>query len=420
MKIVIVGGGLAGIQTAYYLLEDGHQVTLVERRNAVALETSFANGGLITPSHAAPWNSPGILNTLLKSMGKRDASIYVKPSALGTYIGWGRQFIRNSTRKRYNRTIARNFALARYSQQCFQRLLEQTPLEFFHEKRGSMMVYTTRAGFEEASERFDELKRQGVEAQICSSGELVEREPALASTASHLAGGVFFKEDEHGDARSFTQSLAAYLSQNGVEMRTGVRVDGFIRSNGKIAGVTTDQGDIGADAVVIGAGHWSADILKHLDVDLPVRPVKGSSLTFSLPSWQGAPKIPVVDDELHVAVTPLQDSIRIVGTAEFCGYDPEVKPARMAMLLRAGIAIYPQLEKEISGIRPELEWSGHRPMTPDCMPILGHVGHDNLYLNTGHGYLGWTTATGTSKAIADMIAGRKSDLNMEHYGLARF
>lgn len=420
MKILVIGGGLVGIQSAYFLLRDGHEVTLVERRNKIAMETSFANGGLVTPSHAAPWNSPGILKTLLGSMGKKDASIRFKLSALGGYIGWGARFIRNSTRARYNQTIERNFSLARYSQQCFHQLLEQAPVDFFHQQHGSMMVYSSITGFLEASERFEELRRAGVNVQICNNDELVEREPALDTTRHKLAGGVYFADDEHGDAHNFTCSLAKYLGQNGVNFLTGVTVEGFIRSSKKIAGVKTDQGDIKADAIVLAGGHWSTALLKNLGINLQLRPVKGSSLTFKLPDWQGAPKIPVVDDDLHVAVTPLQNSIRIVGTAEFCGYSPEIDPARMAMLLRSGIAIYPQLEKQLSGIKPELEWSGHRPMTPDCMPILGKCGFDNLFLNTGHGYLGWTTGTGTAKIVADMIAKRKPQISAQYYSINRF
>ena len=420
MKILIIGGGLAGVQTAYFLLNDGHEVTLVERRDGFGQETSFANGGLITPSHAAPWNSPGILGVLARSMGKRDSSIYVKPGAIANYLGWGLKFIRNSTRKRYRMTIERNFTLACYSQHCFHQMLEQVPLEFFHEKRGSIMLYTSGSQFKEATKRFEALQRQGIKARLCTNDELVEIEPALKANAQKLAGGIFFPGDEHGNAHDFTQAMAKYLQQNGVKFHTGVNVEGFITGNGTIEGIRSGHGDMKGDAIIVAAGHWSTGLLKGLGINLTIRPVKGSSLTFNLPAWQNAPKIPVVDDELHVAVTPLQNSIRIVGTAEFCGYDPKVRPERMAMLKRAGIAIYPQLEAEIRNLEAKLEWSGHRPMTPDCMPVLGKCGFDNLYLNTGHGYLGWTTATGTSKALAHMVGGRQPELNMEHYGLDRF
>lgn len=420
MKILVIGGGLAGVQTAYFLLQDGHQVTLVERRENFSLETSFANGGLITPSHAAPWNSPGIIKTLLSSIGKKDASIYVRLSALGQYLGWGRQFVRNSTRTRYNRTIERNFALAHYSQHCFHNLLSNVPLEFSHAKSGSIMTYTTQSNFEAAKVRFNELKRHGVPMQICSPDDLISLEPALSSSRPTIVGGVYYQDDEHGNAREFTQSLGQYLANNGVEMRLGVHVDGFLKKEQKITGIKTDKGDLLADRIVVAAGHWSANLLKGLGINLPVRPVKGSSLTYHLPDWTDAPKIPVVDDDAHVAVTPIGEHIRIVGTAEFSGYDPEVRPERMSLLRRSGIAIYPQLKEIIANIEPALEWSGHRPMTPDCMPILGASGYDNLYLNTGHGYLGWTTGTGTSQAVADMIAGRETGLEVGNYSLNRF
>ncbi len=283
-----------------------------------------------------------------------------------------------------------------------------------------MMTYTSPSSFEAAKARFDELESQGVSVQICSSDELIELEPALASSRKSLVGGVYYQDDEHGNAREFTQSLANYLGANGVDMRLGLSVEGFLRDGPKIVGIQTDKGEISADRIVVAAGHWSADLLKGLGIYLPVRPVKGSSLTYNLANWTGAPKIPVVDDDAHVAVTPIGAHIRIVGTAEFSGYDPQVNPERMALLRRSGIAIYPQLEDIIANMEPELEWSGHRPMTPDCMPILGECEYQNLYLNTGHGYLGWTTGTGTSRAIADIISGRNPEIAIEHYGLSRF
>ncbi len=420
MKTVVIGGGLAGVQSAYFLMKDGHQVTLLERNDELGAEASFANGGLLTPSHAAPWNSPGIFETLFSSLGKQDASIHVKVSAIGQYLGWGARFIRNSTRKRYFRTIERNFALARYSQNCFHQICADVPLKFFHARGGSMMIYRSMTSFNATKERFSELGRLGMQTRICTGPELVELEPALEASETSLVGGVYFGEDEHGDAHQFTQSLAGHVKQAGVNILSNTKVVGFERTGAKIGCVLTNAGRIEADAFIVAAGHWSTDLLRGLGISLPVRPVKGYSITYNLPDWKKGPNLPVVDDELHVAVTPMGNKVRLVGTAEFCGYDPEINPARIDLVRRSGLEIYPQLEAVIDGKEPELEWGGHRPMTPDCLPILGKCGFDNLYLNTGHGYLGWTTGSGTSQAVADLVAGRTPGLKMADYALNRF
>ncbi len=420
MKTIVIGGGLVGVQTAYFLLQDGHEVTLVERAEGFALETSFANGGMISPASVNPWNSPGIFNTLLNSVGKEDAAIHVKFSALGQYIGWGRQFIRNSTPKRYHRSIERNFVLADYNLQCFSQIRKDVPLDFFHAANGMMLVFGTASGAVHGRKLYDDLSGHGVKAQLMSTNEVVGIEPSLGANSHNLSGGVYFPDDEHGNAREFTQSLALYLAENGVKMHTGVDVSGFISAGSTISGIHTNKGDMLADNIVVAAGQWSTELVKKLGVSIPIRPVKGSSLTYNLPDWKNGPKMPVIDDDMHVVVTPIGNLMRVAGTAEFCGYDPVVRPERMSLLRRSCIKMFPELEELLEGREPELEWSGHRPMTPDCLPILGKCGFDNLYLNTGHGYLGWSTGTGTSRAVADMIVGRKPKVHMANYELSRF
>lgn len=420
MKTIVIGGGIAGVQTAYFLLQDGHEVTLVERAEGFALETSFANGGMISPASVNPWNSPGIFRTLLNSVGKEDGAIHVKFSALGQYIGWGSQFVRNSTQKRYHRSIERNFAMAHYSLQCFSQLRNEVPLDFFHAANGMMMVFGTEAGTIHGRKLYNDLSKHGVKAQIMDTNDVVSIEPSLAANRQNLRGGVYFPEDEHGNAREFTQSLARHLEAQGVAMRTGIDVTGFISSGSTISGIHTNEGDMLADNIVVAAGQWSTELVKKLGVSIPIRPVKGSSLTYDLPDWKNGPKMPVIDDDMHVVVTRMGDTMRVAGTAEFCGFDPVVRPERMDLLRRSCIKMFPDLKELLEGREPELEWSGHRPMTPDCLPILGKCGFDNLYLNTGHGYLGWSTGTGTSRAVADMIVGRKPKVDMANYGLDRF
>jgi D-amino-acid dehydrogenase len=420
MRVIVIGGGLAGIQVAYFLNEDGHEVTVLERREAVARETSFANGGLITPSHATPWNSPGILGTLIRSIGRQDAPIYVRFGSLPQYIGWGLRFVRNSVPARFNQTIALNARLARYSQKCLHQICDRVSPDFAHERRGTIMVYRSAPAFLNARRHVAEMSAHGIRFEILSSAELVKHEPALSGVHSNLAGGIYYPDDEHGNAALYVEALASHLASAGVAIRLGRSVRGFERTSRRVSGVVTDKEVFPADAIVVAAGHWSAPMTRDLGLSLPIRPVKGTSITYSMIGWAEAPVLPVVDDERHVGITPLGADIRIVGTAEFSGDDTAVRPERIALLKRTAVALYPSMANLFTTRQPILEWSGLRPMTPDCLPILGRCGWDNVFLNTGHGYLGWTTGAGTARMVADLVGGSESALRIADYGMERF
>lgn len=420
MKIIVIGAGLAGIQTAYFLNRDGHEVTIVEKREAVALETSHANGGLITPSHSAPWNSPGIFGVLLRSVGRKHSPFYVNPLALGRYIDWGLRFIRNSTPARFERTIELNAKLARYSMEQFHDICADLSPDFDHGRKGTMMVYRSDKAFETAKAHVASMARFGIKSQILSSEQLVQQEPALQGSTDALVGGIYYEADEHGNAASYVSDLAKKLEQDGVIFKLATEVSGFERQGEQITHVVTQDERLACDAVVMAAGNFSRDIMKSLNINLPIQPVKGNSITYDASNWANAPKVPVVDDAYHIAVTPLGDKVRIVGTAEFCGPDTSVRPERMELLRRSALKLYPDIAELFETQSPLQEWAGLRPMTPDCLPILGQAGADNLYLNTGHSYLGWTTAAGTGRLISDAISKRPLGLDMEPYGLARF
>lgn len=419
-NVVVVGAGLAGIQTAWFLLREGHNVTVIEHRDGIALETSFANGGLITPSHAAPWNSPGILRTLLSSIGNESSAIYVKFSALPQYLTWGMQFVRNSTPGRFRRTIQRNACLANYSLDQKNTLISELGLQFDGAARGTMMVYRSTAALERAKAANAIVENAGVDVQLCSPAELIKLEPALASVGDKLSGGFYYRGDQHGDAHLFCRALGQKAAEQGARMRFGETVQRIERSGNSIRAVVTDKQRYEADAVVLAAGLWSKALGQDLGLRLPIAPVKGYSVTYDVTGWEGQPKIPIVDDELHIGLTPLGNRMRFVGTAEFSGFSPQINPVRIDNLRRAALQIYPDVRPIIENAEPQSTWCGHRPMTPDCLPIVGQGGPENLYLNTGHGYLGWTTACGTSKAVSDLIAGRKPEIDVADYSLARF
>lgn len=419
-KVVIIGAGLAGLQTAVFLNREGVDVTILERREGAAMETSFANGGLITPSHSVPWNSPGIFKVLLSSIGDPSSAIYVKPTAIPQYLRWGMSFIRNSTPSRFRRTIERNARLGNFSIGQYQSLVEDLNISMDGGRGGTIMMYRNPASFGNAEIANEIVHKAGVEVQKCAASELAELEPALSDVESELAGGYYYQGDQHGDAHQFCKALAKHLSEVGVRMCYNETVTDIERTGDRITAVITDKGHHSADTVVLAAGFWSAELGRKLGLKLPIKPVKGYSVTYDVKGWNGAPKIPVVDDELHIALTPLGDRMRFVGTAEFCGYSPQLNPTRIENLRRAAYATYPRVRSHVDGIEPVSAWCSHRPMTPDCLPIVGQQGPQNLFLNTGHGYLGWTTASGTSRAISDQIVGRQPSLQLADYRPDRF
>ena len=420
MKVVVIGAGLIGMQTAYFLHQEGHEVTVIEKREGPALETSRANGGLITPSHAAPWNSPGIWKVLLQGLGRADSAFFVKPSAIHQYIGWGLRFIRNSSSARFKRTIARNANLAQYSIGEFRKLCNELELSFDRGQGGTMFVYRNKKSMEEAYKALSVAAESGVQIERCDTDRLLEKEPALRAVEDKLVGGYYFKNDEHGDAHLFVKALSDHLVKNGIEFKYGETVEGFEQDKNRVKAVVTSCGRVKADAFVIATGPWSPHLSKLLGMRAPVKPVKGYSITFDASSWEKRPKIPVVDDDLHLGLTPLGSTIRLVGTAEFSGYDDSTNQPRLDSILKAGLSVYPELKQHIEGKDPILEWNGFRPMTPDCLPIINRCDCDNVIFNAGHSYLGWTTGTGTAKAVADLISGNEPAIDLSNFSMNRF
>ncbi|MDK3075821.1 FAD-dependent oxidoreductase, partial [Sedimentitalea sp. JM2-8] len=381
---------------------------------------SHANGGLVTPSHAAPWNSPGIFRTLLSSLNDETAALYLKASAIPSYFFWGLQFLRNSTPARYYRTIERNSRLAHYSLGVLNDLTKELDLRFDGERRGTIMFYRNQSAFDRVKRINEYVANSGVHVAQCSAEDLVRLEPALGDIEDKLCGGFYYPGDQHGDAYLYCRALADKLTSNGVDFRFGQSVTGFETSGRRVTGIVTDRERFDTDAVVLATGFWSAMLGRQLRLRLPIKPVKGYSITYDISSVNIRPAIPVVDDELHIGLTPLGDRIRFVGTAEFSGYSPDINPKRIESLRRAALATYPGMASIVNDAEPITIWCNHRPMTPDCLPLVGQTGLENVYLNTGHGYLGWTTASGTSRAVADLIVGRDTSLALDDYNISRF
>lgn len=417
---VVIGAGLAGLQTAWFLRREGMQVVILERLEEVGSETSFANGGLMTPSHAAPWNSPGVWKVLLRSIGNESAPVLFRPRAFPLFWRWGLRFLRNSSPERFRQVIEANAILAQRSQTEFHRIQEELTDNFEHRANGTMMIYRSPESLDRGIENARMMESHGVTNRVLDLRQVLETEPALGAGAEDIVGGIVFPDDESGNAHLYCRALASRLKDEGAEILTGCEVLSLKSDGKRVRAVEIDGHTFEPDLVVLAAGVFSPHLSRQLGFDLPIRPVKGYSLSFSVEGWNEAPQIPVVDDDLHVAITPLGTRLRTVGSAEFVGYDKSLTPQRIQMLRNVTRRLYPNATPYLGDKPNQVEWAGLRPMTPDCLPIVGRSPMENLYLNTGHSYLGWTTAAATSRMVVDEIAGRELGIDGPRYALSRF
>ncbi len=407
MKIAVLGAGVVGVTTAWYLVRNGHDVTVIDRQPEAALETSFANGGQIAVSHAEPWANPHTPLKALKWLGREDAPLLFRLRPDPHLLGWTLRFLRECTRLRTRNNIGQIVALAHYSRQCLRALRRDLAaaggLHYDHLERGILHVYTDEKEFESAIEAADILRDFGCDRRAVSPSECIHIEPALAGARSLLVGGDFNAEDESGDAHRFTQALARHCKRAGVTFRMGVGIDRLLREGGQIASVLTSTGEqLKADAYVVALGSFSAPLLRPLGIRLPIYPAKGYSATVQLSPDSVAPSTSLTDDGHKLVFSRLGNRLRIAGTAEFTGFNLSLNPARCTALLERTRTLFPAL-REIGS--PEY-WCGLRPVTPSSVPFIGRTKIRNLWMNTGHGTLGWTMACGSAALLSDLLDGR--------------
>jgi D-amino-acid dehydrogenase len=419
MRIIIIGSGLIGVTSAYFLARHGHAVTVLDRHEAAGMETSYANGGMVTPSQADPWNSPASLAKLISLLLDRDSPLLFRPAALLPLLGWALLFLRNSSPARYRASLRKNAVLANYSLEVFKQIQEDTGIAYDRLQRGTMKVYREAKAFRKARAVSQALTASGVNLEILDPAGVVVQEPALAAGSASISGGVYFPEDESGDAHKFCRALAAEAEKLGAEFRYNAGVTSFRRSRGAIEAVLTDAGELAADCYILAAGSESVGLAGQLGVPVPVRPIKGYSITMDMNGWRQGPGMPVIDDSRHIAITPLGRRLRVAGMAEFAGMDRSIRPDRIAQLQRQLDEIYP----EFSHYRDDdsaTVWAGLRPYCRDGVPLIGRTAVDNLYLNTGHGHLGWSLSAGSGKLLADYIHAGETDIDIELYRPQRF
>ena len=417
MKALVIGGGLLGISTAYFLGRRGWRVTVLERRHAPGLETSYANGALLSPSLPEPWNAPGCARVLLRSLGRRDAALQLRLKAMPRLARWGIEFLRHSDPRRYEENTRRNLRLALYSRATLEALRAQTGIEYGAAATGTLRVFRDPASLDAAIAWTERFRAAGLEYRPLSGPDTIALEPALAPIGAQLIGGIHYPLDAVGNAQAFCVALAEQARDLGVEFHFGTEVREIRAHGGRVSAVQSDTTQFTADHYVVAGGSHTPLLLRPLGVRVPVQPVKGYSLTFDRPPCDPPLRIPISDDDLNAVVVPLQNVLRVAGTAEFAGYDlslPEVRVRNLAALVAQ---VLPRAALDPGEARP---WCGLRPMTPDGVPIVGVTGIGNLWLNTGHGPLGWTMAAGSGQLLADLMSGTTPGLDPQPYAPARY
>lgn len=416
MRIVILGSGVIGVTTAYYLAKAGHEVTVVDRQPGPALETSFANAGEISPGYSAPWAAPGMILKALKWLFMIHRPLVIWPRPDPAMLLWGVRLLANCTAERYELNKSRMVPIAEYSRDVLRALRAETGIAYDERSKGTLQLFRTQKQLDGAGGDTAILDRFGVPYELLDNAGCIGAEPALALVKDKFIGGLRLPGDETGDCYKFSVAMRQLAEGLGVQFRYGVTITGFETEGDTIAAVLTAQGPVQADMYVAALGSHAPLLLKRLGIDLPIYPVKGYSITLPVIRDAAAPASTIMDETHKVAITRLGDRIRVGGTAELCGYNQVLRPGRRATLEHVVSDLFPE-----GGDLSKLQfWCGLRPMTPDGPPIIGPSRYRNLYLNGGHGTLGWTMACGSARAVADVLSGRKPEIDMSALSLDRY
>ena len=415
-RVLVLGAGILGVHTAYFLRQRGYEVAVVDRQPGPALETSFANGSQISVSQSDPWASPHAPFKILKWLGKEDAPLLFRLRMDVNQWRWGLRFLYECLPSRAEHNTLQAMRLSEYSRRTLQMLRKETSIQYDHAEAGIMMIHSNKQSFDDAAEAAQLLIRNGERRDVLSVAEAVKIEPALAHTAPTLAGAIYAPNDESGDAYKFTIALAERAAAMGVEFLYGTTIKKLQREAGEVSGVVVSdekgQRTEKADAYVVALGSYSTALLSGVGVDALIYPAKGYSATLPIVNQPGAPKGSITDDEMKIVFTTIGDRLRIAGTAELNGFDTTLNPVRCAALTKRAKHHFPDL----CDWEAVTYWTGLRPATPSNLPIIGQSKLKNLFLNTGHGTLGWTEGPGSARALVDIMAGVKPEVDYEFLG----
>ncbi|WP_158742190.1 D-amino acid dehydrogenase [Acidisphaera sp. L21] len=416
MKILVLGAGVVGTTTAYYLREAGHEVTVLDRQPGAGLETSFANAGQVSPGYSAPWAGPGVPLKAIKWMMMTHRPLVIRPLLEPFMWRWMALMLRNCTEAAYHVNKGRMVRLAEYSRDCLLALRVDTAIRYDDRQRGTLQLFRTQKQLDHVAEDTAVLDEGGVPYNVLDHAGCVAAEPALAHAKGTFLGGLQLPGDETGDAHQFTQRLAALAAEKGVVFQYGTEIERIDQAGGRATAVVAGGVTYPVDQLVVALGSYSRKLLGPLGIDIPVYPVKGYSITIPIESEAGAPVSTVMDETYKVAITRLGDRIRVGGTAELAGFSAVLSEPRRETLAYSVSNLFP----EGGDVKKASFWTGLRPMTPDGTPIIGRTKIDNLWLNTGHGTLGWTMSCGSARVLADLISGKQPDIQFDDLAISRY
>jgi D-amino-acid dehydrogenase len=409
MRIIVMGAGVVGVTTAYELVKDGHEVVVLEGREAAGLETSWGNAGMVAPGHAFAWSSPQAPLILLKSLLSKNQALRFRPRADLQQWSWSLLFLRQCTHERARINTLRKHRLSVYSQEVLHETLEDCDLAYDRIDRGIVFFYRSAETLENGVSHMQILAENGQAIEVLDRDALVALEPSLAAAKHRIAGGIYCPSDETGDCNIFTQGLAGEAARRGAEFHYGTEIRGIEVEADRVARVATSTGNFSANAYVLALGNQSPILARRIGLSLPIYPVKGYSMTIPVGNHPHPPTIGAVDEENLIAISRFGDRMRLTATAEISGYGTGHKPSDFDYMLSVAEELYPE-----GGDYDQAElWAGLRPMTPEGTPIFGRKKYANLYFNCGQGHMGWTMAHGSARITADLIAGKEAAIPLD-------
>ncbi|MFD1438739.1 D-amino acid dehydrogenase [Acinetobacter terrae] len=415
MRVIVLGSGVIGVASAYYLAQQGASVTVLDRQAGPAEETSFGNAGQISPGYSTPWAAPGIPFKAVKWMFQHHAPLAINMDGSMWQLQWMAQMLKNCNPQSYAINKERMTRVAEYSRDCLRDLRKATGIHYENRSKGTLQVFRNEAQLEAVQRDIQVLKECGVDYELLLKEDLAKVEPALAFAQDKLVGGLHLPNDETGDCYLFTNALANLAKDMGVDFKFNQNVEKLVLEGDEIKGVLVNGQVLTADRYVLAFGSYSRDFLKPLNLDLPVYPVKGYSLTIPIVDPAFAPQSTVLDETYKIAITRFDERIRVGGMAELSGFNHGLNENRRATLQMVTQDLFPGGDMQQATF-----WTGLRPMTPDSTPIIGATRFSNLFLNTGHGTLGWTMACGSGKLISDLVLNHKTDINTEGLSIQRY
>ncbi|MBD0139088.1 D-amino acid dehydrogenase [Acinetobacter baumannii] len=415
MRVIVLGSGVIGVASAYYLARQGAEVTVLDRQSGPAEETSFGNAGQISPGYSTPWAAPGIPFKAVKWMFQHHAPLAINLDGSMWQLQWMAQMLKNCNPQSYAVNKERMMRVAEYSRDCLRELRKDTGIHYENRAKGTLQLFRKEAQMEAVQRDISVLEECGVSYELLNANELGRVEPALANAQDKLVGGLHLPNDETGDCYLFTNALAQIAKELGVNFQFNQNVDKLIVEGDQIKGVQVNGKVLTADRYVLAFGSYSRDFLKPLDLQLPVYPVKGYSLTIPIVDPAFAPQSTVLDETYKIAITRFDQRIRVGGMAELSGFNLGLNEDRRATLQMVTQDLFPGGDMEQASF-----WTGLRPMTPDSTPIIGATRFKNLFLNTGHGTLGWTMACGSGKLISDIVLNHKTDISTDGLSIQRY